>query len=211
MSARTILLPDLDNDLTAALTHVEELFLTFAAWEEEDPELALPAPLAGDVALEAVRRLWGQVAPSQGRRAVEAGLTGRQLAPDGRYEHVPLRAVDVEQADVEILAAAARALGDPRAVDAVRDAAEQVAAAFSSPMSGPYRTGAELVARVAQLAGVLDLADTEQARLLRERLAAADPAVDMVFTRAEEAAYQATAGRINAMWALGDPIERFRY
>ena len=99
------LLPDLDDELTAALTHVEELLLEVAAWEEDDPGAAWPPPLACGQALEAVRRTWDAVAPTQGERAAAAGRTGRLLAPDGRYEHAPLRLVDVGQADVDALAA----------------------------------------------------------------------------------------------------------
>ncbi|MEV6154722.1 hypothetical protein AB0L53_30720 [Nonomuraea sp. NPDC052129] len=55
----------------------------------------------------------------------EAGTTGRLLAPHGRYEFAPLRLVDVDQADVQVLAAAARGLGDPHAHELVRDGLEQ--------------------------------------------------------------------------------------
>lgn len=61
-------------------------------------------------------------------------------------------------------------------------------------------------------AGVLDLADTTAAALLRERLAQydrdADPAADVVLTSDEERAYQETVARINQMWSQGDPLNR---
>ena len=38
------LLPDLDDELTAALAHLEELLLEVAAWEDDDPGSAWPAP-----------------------------------------------------------------------------------------------------------------------------------------------------------------------
>jgi hypothetical protein len=109
----TRLLPDLDDELTAALAHVEELLLEVAAWEDDDPDTAWPPPLAGAQALAAVRRIWDAVAPAQGERAAKAGRTGRLLAPDGRYEHAPLRLVDVGQADIDALAAAAAVFGTP--------------------------------------------------------------------------------------------------
>ncbi len=43
MTAR--LLPGLDDELTAALAHVEELLLEVVAWEEDDPDTTWPAPL----------------------------------------------------------------------------------------------------------------------------------------------------------------------
>lgn len=59
--------------------------------------------------------------------------------------------------------------------------------------------------RATQLAGLLDMADAPETLLLRERLTAAGPDVDIVFTKIEEAAYRATAAQVNAMRALGDP------
>lgn len=47
------------------------------------------------------------------------------------------------------------------------------------------------------MAGLLDLGDTADSLLLRERLAAAGPAADLTLTSAE--AYRATAG-LNGMW-----------
>ncbi|MEV4383814.1 hypothetical protein [Streptosporangium sp. NPDC049644] len=59
------------------MEEAEELLITFSLWEND-----------------------GDVAPG------EAGRTGRLLAPDGRYEYMPLRLALVEAADVEQLAAA---------------------------------------------------------------------------------------------------------
>ncbi|MFI7455440.1 hypothetical protein ACIBQX_48835 [Nonomuraea sp. NPDC049714] len=201
---RTVLLPDLDIDLTHAMTELEELLLTYGGWEEDGGVEAgeLPAPLAAGAALNALRRVWDAIAPTQGERATKAGRTGRLLASDGRYEFVPLRLVDVEAADVDILAAAARVLGDPSASDAVREGLEEGRASMPA---------GELVMRAAQLAGLLDLADTDDTELLRERLAAAGPADDVVLTETEEQAYRRTVDRVNGMWTLGDPVERFRY
>lgn len=208
MTAR--LIPDLDDELTVAAERVEELLLTFAGWEAEDVDqadaepLVLPAPLADRRALEALRRVWDAVARTQGRRAAEAGVTGRMLGPDGRYEHVPLRLVDVDQADVDALSAAARALGDPRADDDVRDALDQTAGAYGIEP-------AELVATAARIAGLLDLEPTADSRLLAGLLAGAGPADDLVLDAAGEAAYQRLATRFNAMWALSSPLDRWAY
>jgi hypothetical protein len=95
--------------------------------------------------------------PDPGRRAFIFLL----LASNGRYEFVPLRVVDVDQGDVDILAAAARVLGDPHADDLVRDALDDAVGGMS---------GAEFVMAPAQLAGLLDLDDTD-----RQRTAARTP------------------------------------
>ncbi|MEU4411542.1 hypothetical protein AB0F88_44175 [Streptosporangium sp. NPDC023963] len=73
-----------------------------------------------------------------------------------------------------------------------------------------------IVMRMAQLVGLLDLADTDVTDMLRERLAVVDPGADDVLTAEEEAAYQhpvlpATVIRINAMWSLGSPLARSLY
>ncbi|MEU5869793.1 hypothetical protein ABZ815_52135 [Nonomuraea sp. NPDC047529] len=203
-AVRSVLLPDLDLELIHALNELEELLLTYSSYEytgEVEPG-ELPAPLAGRVALEALQRLGEAIAPTQGERAVKAGTAGRLLAGNGSYELVPLRLVEVDQTDVDTLAAAARVLGDPHAGQAVRDGLEDGRASLPA---------GELVKRAAQLAGLLDLADTDDTTMLRERLAAATPADDVVLTGAEEDAYRRTVDRLNAMWALGDPLARFIY
>ncbi|MEV0149963.1 MULTISPECIES: hypothetical protein [unclassified Nonomuraea] len=197
MTARRVLLPDLDDDHTHAMTQLEELLLGLPDEDDVEPG-ELPAPLADDTALEALRRLWDAIAPTQGQRAIAAGLTGRLVAADG-YEFVPLRLVDVDQDDVATLSAAARALGAPHPSDAVRDTLE---------LGRADMPAGELIMRAARLAGLLDLDDTPDTALLRERLAAAGPADDVVLTPAEEDAYRRTVDRLNGM---GDPIERFRY
>ena len=161
----TRLVPDLDDELTVALASVEELLLTLAAWEDEDPGLGLPPPLAGRAALEATGRLSAALAPTQGDRARQAGRTGRLLGPDGRYEHLPFRLAEVDPADVAALAAAARELGSPSAGDAVRDAVE--AGADMAYGSHDQTSCEQLVMRAAQIAGLLDLAETTDTTILR--------------------------------------------
>ena len=84
---------------------------------------------------------------TQGRFAADRGHIGRLLAPDGQYEHAPLRLVDVDSADVLVLKAAARVLADPAALEAVRDGLENGRA---------QATAAELAAYSARLAALLD-------------------------------------------------------
>jgi hypothetical protein len=69
VSARTVLVPDLGDDLSVALVAVEELLLTYAIWESAgEVEFGeLPAPLVGGVALAALRRIWDAVVPTLGR------------------------------------------------------------------------------------------------------------------------------------------------
>jgi hypothetical protein len=206
--SRVRLIPDLDDELTTALTHVEELLLEVAAWEDEDPDTTWPEPLAAGRALGAVRRIWDAVAPAQGERAAAAGHTGRLLGPDGRYEHTPLRLADVAAGDVEDLAAAAAAFGDPHAPGHVRLALEHGAGIAYGASDCAACT--RLVTTTARLAGLLDLAPDHDTEILAG-LAAAGPGQDVVLTPDDEAAYQRFAARANQMWTLGDPLARYLY
>ena len=203
------LVPDLDDELAVALASVEELLLTLAAWEDEDPGLGLPPALAGRAALQATGRLWAALAPTQGDRARQAGRTGRLLGPDGRYEHLPFRLAEVDPADVTALAAAARELGSPGASDPIREAVE--VGADMAYGCHDETSCEQLVMRAAQIAGLLDLAETTDTAVLRGLLETAGPAVNVVLTVDAEAAYQRLAGRFNQMWALGSGMSRFLY
>jgi hypothetical protein len=185
LGPRAVLVPDLGEDLARAVDELEKLLLTLKA--AEDAGARLPDPLANGSALTALRRLWRALAPSQGHRAAAARLAGRLYAPGRRAEHVPLRLVDVDPLDVATLSAAAAALGRGAVgVGVVREALDTC--------------GTDLVAVAAGISGLLDLADTAESIVLRERLAAAGPGADVVLTPAIEEAYQVTANRLNAMW-----------
>jgi hypothetical protein len=152
------LVPDLDDELTVDLASVEELLLT----------------LAGRAALQAVGRLWAALAPTQGDRARQAGRTGRLLGPGGRYEHLPFRLAEVDPVDVATLADAARELGSPSASEPARDAVETGAdIAYGGHDEASCQ---QLVMRAAQIAGLLDLAETADSTVLRGLLEAAGPA-----------------------------------
>ncbi|HEX4813513.1 MAG TPA: hypothetical protein VFV66_12265 [Nonomuraea sp.] len=182
---RAVLVPDLGEELARAVEELEGLLLRLRA--AEDAGERLPGPLADGVALLALRRLWRALAPSQGSRAAAARLAGRIYAPGGRTEHVPLRVVDVDPLDVATLSAAAAALGRSAAdAGVVRKALESC--------------GGDLVVAAAGISGLLDLADTAESIVLRERLAAAGPGADVELTPAIEDAYRVTADRLHAMW-----------
>ena len=208
-----VVLPDLDGDLTGAMQLLEELLLTLSGWEADDADLQLAAPLAGGIALAAVRRLWRDVVAAErtegrGRLLAPAGALQSSLsAPGGHYEHMPLRLAELPAGDVAVLAAAVRALGAPGAGDDIAEVLSVVGAAGNQPQADAV----VVVARLAQLVGLLDLAWTEDAELLAPRLAETAAGRDVVLEPAEEAAYQRTADRLNGMWSLGSPVERFLY
>lgn len=207
---RQVLLPDLDDEITHVLTAIEETLLAIGGYEDEcaaegaNPGLA--APLAAGTALQAVRRLWDVLAPSQGDRARKASL-GRVYAPDGRYEHLPLRLADVDAGDVLVLADTAKAFAETTGPADPHGGVAEIVADFGREQLG----GEDLVMRTAQLAGVLDLQADDDSRALGEALTAAGPGADVVLTPELEQAYGRFVDRFNAMWALSTPLNRWQY
>lgn len=207
---RTVLVVDLDGDLLTPLRAAEEILLTLGAWEDDDPAadtepLRLPAPLAGRVALAAVRRLLTALAPTQSQPPHE----GRLIGPDGRYEHAPLTVISVPAADIDLLSATAAALGHPGLDPDIADLVNDHAGELGRDNGRADRT--ELASLLARLAGLLGLACTDDIRLLADRLGASPPGADCVLNDAEEAAYVRTADRMNHMWAHGSVIDRYLY
>src|SRR3954468_12030167 len=114
---RAVLVADLDGQPLTVLSVLEELLRDLAAWEESDtvdpPEtreaLRLPAPLAGGVALAAVRRLADALQPTQ----CLGWQRGRLLGPDGSYAHIPLSVLILPSVDIDILAGHRPRAGPP--------------------------------------------------------------------------------------------------
>jgi hypothetical protein len=213
-SVVTRLLPDLDDELTHALGQLEELLLTLSAWEDgPDAPLTLPAPLADRQVLAALQRVAAVVAPTQTRAETTASPGwGRLLGPDRRYEHLPLRLVEVDEQDLAMLADAAAVLGRELATHPQGELAEAMEAGADAARgaSGSAPTPVQLVETLARVHGLLDLAITADTELLTARIAAAGRG-DVVLTAVEAAAYQRIADRFNGMWALSDPLSRFLY
>jgi len=180
VSLTRVLLPELveSGELVDVTGAVEELLMCFREWDVADDGPA-PASFVDGTALQALRRLWSVLAAAQRT----AASRGRLFAPDSRYVHAGLHLVLVEAADVDALAAVGRALGELGRPESVDDALD-VATGF-----GPLGHGKQdVVRRVAQLAGLLDLVWTEDAALLAPRVALLDAGTDVVLSAAEEAA-----------------------
>jgi hypothetical protein len=208
-----VLVPDLDDELVHALHQLEELLLTLAAWESDPDEPArLPEPLAGEVALAAVRAVWAGVRPTQSVGDHPA-YPGRLLGPDGRYEHRPLRLALLDPADVAVLSRAGQVLGLALATQPHGELAEAMAAgAEAAALSyGSVPTPGELVETIARVAGVLTPPDTGDARVLAELFADAGHEEDIVLTTTQETAYQRITDQLNGVWALGSGLTRYTY
>lgn len=213
-SSATRLVPDLDDELVAALWRVEELLLTLAVWAEDAPDdlVGLPPPLADRVALDTLNRLQAELTPTQSHSQPSAPQLPRLFGPDG-YEHRPLRLVEVSSCDLVILADAAAHLGHALACAPGSDLAEaiQAGAEAAMPAACPIPvTGVEIVELLSRVTGLLDLAHTADTEALIARLWS-DGCGDIVLTSTEERAYSQLADRMTAMWASGSPLERWTY
>ena len=207
------LIPDLDDELLHALSQIEELLLTLAAWvSDQDEPARLPEPLAGEVALAAVRAVCDGVRPTQSAGDHPA-YPGRLLGPDGRYEHRPLRLALLDPADVAVLSRAGQVLGLASATQPHSELVEAMAAgAEAAALSyGPAPTPGELVETIARVAGVLTPPDTDDTRVLAELLADAGHDQEIVLTTTQETAYQRITDQLNGVWALGSGLTRYTY
>jgi hypothetical protein len=99
------------------------------------------------------------------------------------------------------LSATAQILGHPALTTDVADLLDAYVQQADHPRGREDR--AEFIARLAAIAGLLDLAPTEQSRLFIARLTDRGPKRDRALTAAEEAAYAHTVDRMIRMWSLG--------
>lgn len=194
--------PDLDDELLHALAQIEELLLTLAAWEEEDGA-KFPEPFARRGALAALEEITDAVAPTQSRDEREP-VPGRLLAPDGHYEHLPLRFVRIPAAHLEVLEHAAQVLTLGVTHDDLADALDQHAQA--NQVSGSVLAG--WLSRVVSLLG---LTWDDDVRRLWNAVIVHPSTSDVVLNDDEEQAYSRVAGRINALWSYGSGVDRFRF
>lgn len=210
--------PDLDDELLAVIRQMEEILTAIDPGQPGEPD-ALPEPLAGDKALQALLRIWDLVHPGQGEDAVQAGY-GRLLAPDGRLELLPLRVVDLPAEDLAVLAAGGALLrqlydrADDLVVDVVHELAPDGRFLSSSKRDEHGRHVAGALARVHGLLTAAtdphdDPAVEADAVLLLGRLSAA-PSADVTLTSAEYEAYRRIAVAANKVWS-DSPIDLIKY
>lgn len=96
------------------------------------------------------------------------------LGPDGKFELLPLRVVEVDAADLAVLARAAAALGHALATEPSSELVEAmtVGAEAAAPTTGPPPSPRDLVEGLARAHGLLDLAVTNDTALMIDRLTA---------------------------------------
>lgn len=207
-------MPDLGDELLVELARVEELLLTLAVLEENDPggSVVLSGPLTGRLGLDALNRLQQEIGPTQSHSHPCGRALPLLFGADGHRECRPLRRVELAIEDLAVLSATAMCLGHALAVSPGGELAEAIAAGAEAGGGGPLppvRPALDVVAAFARVIGLLDLACTEDTELLGTRLR--DARGDVVLTAGEEDAYDRVADRMKTMWAGGSPRERWQY
>ena len=185
-----VVLPDTEGELTAVLGRLEELLLADLDGEDDEPIVDAPPDAAG-----AVGRLASYVGGAE-----RAAPAVQPIAPDGRYELVPLHTVVIGRDDLQrILGAIARL---PLAsVDTL------------SGWFGDEQETARFVASAQRLGALLGLPWDEDVGVLHGRLGGMGgrTPVRAVLSEAEYAAYQRVSGRILETWHAGDTLAPFLY
>ena len=200
-----VVLPSTDGELARSLADLEEvlLLIDLAQVDEDKP---LPVPLAEREAADAVGRLASNVATFD--RASEE-TAAQPIAPDGRYELVPLYFVRLGRDD------RARIIGAVRELAATRTAASHPAVDEAlGDHTGDPQSAERLVAAVERIAALLQLTWDDDVDDLAARLdigVSADEPRRVVLTSQEYNAYVRVTERILASWHAGDPLERFLY
>jgi hypothetical protein len=207
-SSAICVLPDMGSSLTRTIGAAEQILVNLDPGEV-GAGVALPAPLARDVALTAVRRIWSAVATTQGIHAEAAGLTSGQLDHGGRTL-APLRLVRLRGADLTTLLEAGKQLEVLRLAgcDAILDALLEQATAMCGP-AGDLAAAADLLAAsLGQVHAVLaanraehpDPSVRADVVLLGRVIAATHPRAQVVFDGPQVAAAARVRARAWRAW-----------
>jgi len=194
---RPAAVPDTDGEVRAALDRLDELLGAVV----DDDSRGSPSS-AGQLTPAARQALWRL---SRAVSEAEHGPVAQPVAPDGRYELVPLAWVAVERADLVAVGLAVQALGRAWGVGDDEEVTDAVAA-----LAEAYRMKPEdLVAEAARLHGLLSLPWDDDVALLAGVLAAG--AGRVVLDEAAHQAYQRVVKRILGIWHVGDALAPWLY
>ena len=192
-ATRWVVLPDTEGEIEQSLRLLEDMMLTLQPLDDSERALHNLGP--GELhALGRVRmRLF----------AAEHNPTPSLVAPDGRFEHVPLFFFSLLEDDLVAVGRAVAALGSsllPGGEAEVREALRM--------FLRRGQTVEELVASFALVHGVLDLATDKDSRLLLGSLVPEQGRVVLSFE--QEQAYNRLTARFRELRG-NDPLERFLF
>jgi hypothetical protein len=126
------------------------------------------------------------------------------LAPDGRYEHVPLRPAPINQTDLAAFCATAEQLSDVGGWGVIAEAVEAAVRYL------PMKSGGELLNQAVRLCRLLSIQPATATGPAWDRLTSPS-SCDTVLTHHEEIAYQRLVDEITAAWCPGDRLSRWLY
>lgn len=215
------LIPD-DEALGALLRRADVLLETLVISlvdSQADPEpWRFPPPLADRAAVDAFDRIAEEVRARSTTWRQDNPEGPWLYAPDGRYQHTPVRIVLIDPDDLATLEATVhtciRALapstahGDPVLADLAAVIGQLELddddIGYKQPITG--QQGLDALARVVAL---LDLAPDTDTQTLTTLVT--DQATDIVLTEQQEAAYQRMTNRWIALISDADPLHRYQY
>lgn len=193
-----VAIPDTDGELAAILGHLEDVLLAVQPYDADDEPV--PDDLDPD-ALTAAQRVIAAVIATERTPATPL------YAPDGRFELVPLRFVDLGPADLAALGRAVAALGRAT-LPAGDELLTQVLAQAADAQRHLHLTPTAVVESFARAHGLLDLRPDADTELLAGLAGATSP---VVLTASQYEAYRRLISRVLGMFHAGDPLAPFLY
>jgi len=202
MTTRTIVIPDTDGELSCWLDRLEEILLALTPLPDDAGDWERPAvPIGDGTALDALQNL--SVALHRAERATPVAL----IAPDGRFELVPLLAIPTDTDDVETILAALRMLG---AVTSGTGWDDTIADALADHAARARLTPADLVVGCTRALTLLDPVDVDDATVLAALLQD-EHAERIVLSPDQHNAYRRLTSEHLAVFHTGDHLARFLY
>lgn len=203
-----VLLPSLDGEIEATMSVFDEVLVAlanvFADELDADPSWQPPGNLAQlpafyDIDAPARHDAFGRISGAV-RDAAER--SGRVLTPDGRYEHLPIRVVLVDDDDVARFG---------RVVAGLRELVAAGGGVVTEIIEdrAPGRSAADVVDAVGRVHLLVALDATEFTALLVDELG--DGRRDVVLSVAGEACYQSVADRLVHVYHEHSAIDRYLY
>lgn len=199
---RRLVVPDLDDELNDFTEPLDEA-LRHLAGTASDPDAApLPPILAGP----------GSEALAELRYAIHTATPIVLRGPDGRYEHEPLRLVDVEAADVAMLGQLLAELRRVVVETGYHGDVDEYLNDFLADYPQAELDSGQALELLARFQGVVDLDNSAALAILDGPLERARTGLArVVLTDDEEAAYRRLRDRWVAMWHDHSSIERWLY
>jgi hypothetical protein len=186
--------PDLGEELLAAIDRLEGLLSSLALWEKTDG-VVLPEPFAGHRVLTALETVGRVVRPTQARGGPQL-VSGRLPRRGWNGRRLPLRFVPIGDAPLAVLEHGMHVLAVHRAYPALNAAVERYAAVLDEP----HLT---ILGWLSRTVSVLTLPWDDDIEELWASATAYPSKCDTELSRSEQQAYDRVVRRIDQLWSYG--------